>query len=113
MSAPKLASLSLVVGLVLLVACAQSTSSSRPNAASPNRSKSTEAPKPDPRVSLRGGKTDAAEATWNLRVVSETPPSPQFIDGINSDLAFIGRFAVQGSFNGYQVWDIGNPSLPT
>ena len=55
---------------------------------------------------------DAAEAIWNLRLVSSTPPSAQFVDGINSDLAFTGRYAIQGSFNGYQVWDIGTPSRP-
>jgi hypothetical protein len=56
---------------------------------------------------------DAAEAVWNLRVVSETPPSAQFVDGINSDLAFTGHYAIQGSFNGYQVWDISNLSRPS
>jgi hypothetical protein len=45
--------------------------------------------------------------------VSETPPSPQFVEGINSDLAFTGQYAVQGSFNGYQVWNITNPRKPT
>jgi len=56
---------------------------------------------------------NAAEAVWNLRVVSETPPSAQFVDGINSDLAFTGHYAIQGSFNGYQVWDISNLSRPS
>jgi hypothetical protein len=50
---------------------------------------------------------------WNLRVVSETPPSAQFVDGVNSDLAFTGHYAIQGSFNGYQVWDISNRSRPS
>jgi hypothetical protein len=30
----------------------------------------------------------------------------------NSDLAFTGRYAIQGSYNGYQVWDITNPGRP-
>jgi hypothetical protein len=55
---------------------------------------------------------DAAEAVWNLRVVSNTPASEKFADGINSDLAFTGHYAIQGSFSGYQVWDISNPSRP-
>jgi len=108
MASPKIASLSLAVVLALLTACAHSTSG-----ASSGGARSTAAPKPDPRVGLRGGKTDAAEAVWNLRVVSKTPPSQQFADGINSDLAFTGHYAIQGSFNGYQVWDIGNPSRPS
>ncbi len=70
-------------------------------------------PTPDPRIGLRGGAFDAAEAVWNLRVLSKTKPSEKFIGGINSDLAFSGNYAFQGSFNGYQVWDISNPQQPT
>ncbi|MEO7367934.1 MAG: hypothetical protein ABIZ36_08255, partial [Gemmatimonadaceae bacterium] len=69
-------------------------------------------PSPDPRVGLRAGKWDAAETSWNLRVLSETRPSDQFVDGINSDLTFTGPYVIQGSFNGYQVWDISNARQP-
>src|SRR6185503_12814047 len=31
----------------------------------------------------------------------------------NSDLSFIGPYAIQGNYNGYQVWDISNPAAPT
>jgi hypothetical protein len=34
------------------------------------------------------------------------------VDVTNSDLAFSGHYAIQGSYNGYQVWDISNPSRP-
>ena len=82
---------------------------------------STTPPSPDPRIGLRAGWMNAAEATWNIRVVSRTPPSPQFIDWntpgefrlINSDLSFVGNYVIQGNFSGYQVWDISNPSHPT
>ena len=70
-------------------------------------------PIPDPRVGLRAGKMDAAEAVWNLRVLSKTPPPANFAGVTNSDLAFIGQYAIQGNYNGYQVWDISNPSAPT
>ncbi|HET6577540.1 MAG TPA: hypothetical protein VFG66_04420 [Gemmatimonadales bacterium] len=73
---------------------------------------STEAPSPDPRIGLRAGLMDAAEATWNLRVLSETPPSEQFVGQTNSDLAFTGQYAIQGNYNGYQVWDITDPRRP-
>jgi hypothetical protein len=69
-------------------------------------------PTPDPRVGLRAGAYDAAEAIWNLKVLSETRPSEKFVTGINSDLAFTGNYAIQGSFSGYQVWDISNPRQP-
>jgi hypothetical protein len=55
---------------------------------------------------------NAAEAVWNLRVLSKTPPSEQFVDVTNSDLAFTGPYAIQGSYHGWQVWDISNPSRP-
>ena len=71
------------------------------------------APSPDPRVGLKAGLMNAGEAVWNLRVVSQTPPSPQFVGITNSDLAFTGNYAIQGSYNGYQVWDISNPRKPT
>jgi hypothetical protein len=73
---------------------------------------SLEAQTPDPRNGLRAGKFDAQEAVWNLKVVSETRPSERFIDGVNSDIAFTGHYAIQGSFNGFQVWDISNPGKP-
>ncbi|MFL5510571.1 MAG: LVIVD repeat-containing protein, partial [Gemmatimonadaceae bacterium] len=70
------------------------------------------APTPDPRIGLRPGLYDAQEAVWNLRVVSETKPSEKFAGGINSDLAFTGNDVIQGSFSGYQIWDISNPAQP-
>ena len=112
MASAKIWSFSLAFGLLPLAACSHSTTSSRSGGPSPSDSRSTAAPTPDPRVGLRAG-PDAGEARWNLRVVSKTPPSEQFVDGINSDLAFIGRYAIQGSFHGYQVWDIGDPSRPS
>jgi hypothetical protein len=67
----------------------------------------------DPRVGLRSGLMDAAEAVWNLRVLSKTPPAPRFEQSTNSDLAFLGNYAIQGNYNGWQIWDISNPSRPT
>src|SRR5687768_5537639 len=70
-------------------------------------------PGPDPRIGLRAGLMDAGEALWNLRLVSTTPPPRDFIGVMNSDIAFTGNYAIQGNFNGYQVWDISTPSSPT
>jgi hypothetical protein len=66
----------------------------------------------DPRIGLRAGLLDAGEAAWNLRVVSKTPPPPEFVGSWNSDLSFTGHYAIQGNFNGIQVWDISNPASP-
>ena len=104
-------SLSLAVALSA-AACAHTTSSSSPGSPAPAGSMSTAAPSPDPRVGLRAGLREAAEAVWNLRVLSETPPSQQFVGMTNSDLSFTGHYAIQGSYNGFQVWDISDPRKP-
>jgi hypothetical protein len=108
-----LSKLALAVGLASVVSCAQATPSSSSNGTIQMGSMSTAAPSPDPRIGLRAGKFDAAEATWNMRVLSETRPSEKFMNITNSDLAFKDNYAIQGSYNGYQVWDISNPSKPT
>ncbi|MCE2941861.1 MAG: LVIVD repeat-containing protein [Gemmatimonadota bacterium] len=69
-------------------------------------------PVPDPRVGLRAGMLDAEEAVWNLRVLSKTPPPKDFVGETNSDLAFIGSLAIQGNYNGFQVWEIKDPAKP-
>ena len=77
----------------------------------------TPAPHNDARVGLRAGWFNAAEAGWNMRLVSNTPPSPDFINRnepgdfrlINSDLSFRGNYVIQGNFSGVQVWDMSNP----
>ena len=70
------------------------------------------APTPDPRVGLAPGLFDAGEASWNLRLVSATPPAGPFVGKTNSDLAFTGNYAIQGNYDGVQVWDISDPANP-
>ena len=98
-----------VAALAVLGACAQApvSTTSAPSASASG------APSPDPRIGLKPGMWDAGEAIWNLRLVSATRPPEQFVGGINSDLAFTGNYVIQGSFRGYQVWDISNPAKPT
>ena len=70
------------------------------------------APTPDPRVGLAPGMFDAGEAIWNMRMLSTTPPQERFVGSTNSDLAFTGKYAIQGNYNGIQVWDISDPANP-
>jgi hypothetical protein len=70
-------------------------------------------PTPDPRVGLRAGKHDAAEAAWNLRRLATAQPTERFAESTNSDLAFLGNNVIQGNYNGWQIWDISTPSRPT
>jgi hypothetical protein len=98
--------------LALVGACAPSATTTTTGAPAPMAA-SAAAPSPDPRLTLKPGLYDAGEAAWNLKVLSKTPPSEKFKGGINSDLAFTGNYVIQGSFSGYQVWDISNPNAPT
>ncbi len=101
-------------------ACASSSMSTGPSP-SPAMSTSASAPTPDPRVGLKPGRRDSAtarileragEAAWNVRLISNTSPSEKFVGSTNSDLAFIGNYAIQGNYNGWQVWNIANLGRP-
>ncbi len=106
----------LSLGLVWLAACAgQSSPPESAAAAGPAAASAAlriTPPDPDPRVGLEAGLFDAAEAAWNLRVVSSTPPPEPFVGVTNSDLAFSGDYVIQGNYNGFQIWNIDDPVRP-
>jgi hypothetical protein len=106
--------LSLAIGLMSAAGCA--TTSSAPNLGagpSPAALVSVTPPNPDPRVGLHAGGMDSAgKASWNMRLVSNTPPSEKFLGVTNSDLSFLGNYAIQGNYNGFQVWEVSNPAQP-
>ena len=79
----------LALGLVGLAGCSKSANPGGTMPA-PMRLAIT-APSPDPRVGLKAGKLDAGEAAWNMRLVSNTPPSGKFVGSTNSDLALRGN----------------------
>jgi hypothetical protein len=69
-------------------------------------------PSPDLRVGLKAGYWDAQQAAWNIKLVSTTPP-PEGHRGItNSDLAFTGKYVVQGNYAGILFWDVSDPKKP-
>ena len=77
------------------------------------------APTPDPRVGLHGGTRDAmgnvspaGEAAWNMRLLSNTRPPAPFLGQTNSDLAFTGKYVIQGNYAGPIIWDLSNPRHP-
>jgi hypothetical protein len=114
-----------LAGAMYAAACSSSSSSTSSSGPAPMMaaSMSMNPPSPDPRIGLRAGKVvplprdttkrmivePAAEAIWNLRLLSNSPPPEPFIGQTNSDLAFTGKYAIQGNYDGYQVWDISNP----
>ena len=78
-------------------------------------------PAQDPRVGLKGGWHDAAEIARNMTLIAHrerpegffTPDDPGAFPTANSDLAFLGNTLFQGSFHGFQIWDISNPAAPS
>jgi hypothetical protein len=73
---------------------------------------SATAPTPDPRPNLKAGRWDAEQAAWNMRMLSTTPPKGKTLGATHSDLAFSGNLVVQGNYNGFDIYDISNPSKP-
>ena len=108
----------LALGLAILLAataCASSSASPAsppPSAPDPMAGDRAAARSPDPRIGLGAGFLDAEEAIWNLRKLSSTPPPADFLGVTNSDLAFTGPYAIQGNYNGFQIWDLTNPTRP-
>ncbi len=101
-----------VLMLAGMTACASSEATSSGGVSLAQAAAMSGPPSPDPRIGLGAGLMDAEEAIWNLRKLSSTPPSPDFIGVTNSDIAFTGPYAIQGNYNGFQVWDISNPTSP-
>jgi hypothetical protein len=73
---------------------------------------SATAPTPDPRPNLKAGRWDAQQAAWNMRLLSTSPPQGKTLGSTHSDLAFTGNLVIQGNYNGFDIYDISNPSKP-
>jgi hypothetical protein len=99
-----------LVSAFAVAACSHSSSPS--GGAMQSGSLTMAAPSPDPRVGLKAGLWDAGQAEWNVHLLSTTRPSERFAGATNSDLAFSGPYAIQGSYNGYQVWNLSDPVHP-
>ncbi|MGH7588457.1 MAG: LVIVD repeat-containing protein [Gemmatimonadota bacterium] len=117
-AAVRLCSFLLSVLLLGTSACASSrasTGQATPGSSMPASQSGTSAASSssDPRVGLAGGLFDAEEAAWNMSLVATRPPAEGFVGVSNSDLAFTGNYAIQGNYNGFQVWDISDPANPT
>src|SRR5580765_8208525 len=95
-----------------IAACASGRGGSSTASTTPAPNMSTTAPTPDPRVGLKAGATNAAQAFWNMRLATNVPSTGKFEGSTNSDLAFYKNYAIQGNYNGYQVWDLSNPVMP-
>ena len=45
-------------------------------------------------------------------MISTTPPTGKVLGATHSDLAFKGKYAIQGNYNGFEIYDISNPAKP-
>ncbi|MDE3155757.1 MAG: hypothetical protein KGN76_11680, partial [Acidobacteriota bacterium] len=52
------------------------------------------------------------EAAWNMKMISTTPPKGQVLGSTHSDLAFFGHYAIQGNYDGFEIYDISDPTHP-
>jgi hypothetical protein len=74
----------------------------------------------DPRVGLGGGWLDAESASRNLELVGtlprpagfHDPENPGAFDFANTDLAFQGDLVFVGNYNGFQAFDVSDPTDP-
>lgn len=85
----------------------------------PVRDTSTAPPNPDPRNGLKAGWLNAAQASWNMQLIADVRPADPFFDpngpkpgATNTDLAFYGKYVIQGNYIGFQIWDVSDPSKP-
>jgi hypothetical protein len=75
----------------------------------------------DPRVGLAPGFENPGTASFGLQHLANRAKPPGFFDPANpgnfgfltSDMAFQGDHAFVGGFNGFQIYNISNPSSPT
>jgi hypothetical protein len=78
------------------------------------------APAADPRANLGAGWLDAKAAASHMELIGHASKPQGFFDPAdlgsiylaNSDLAFRGNLVFQGSFNGFQIWDVAQPASP-
>jgi hypothetical protein len=55
---------------------------------------------------------DEIRSSPNMRLVANRPKQGPLAAGTNSDIAFQGKYAFSGNYNGFQVYDISNPRNP-
>ncbi|MEO7995946.1 MAG: hypothetical protein ABI852_00805 [Gemmatimonadaceae bacterium] len=96
---------SALVGALFSISACASTRVQAPPTTAPN-------PALDPRVGLKAGLMNAEEAVSNMKVVAKAVSPPGFLGITNSDLAFSGKYAIQGNYNGPVIWDMSNPASP-
>ena len=75
----------------------------------------------DPRVGLAAGTTSPGVATKGVELLANRAKPAGFFDPANfgnlafanSDMAHQGNFTFVGNFNGFNIYDVSNPSNPT
>jgi hypothetical protein len=52
---------------------------------------------------------DEIVSSPNMKQVANLPPTAPLADGVGTDIAFQGRYAFVGNYNGFTIYDIKNP----
>src|SRR5579871_1132316 len=119
-SAVNAVTVALVAGSLLLTRSASAQSGDE-RRSMPVVNVSTTPPNPDPRNGLKAGWPDAGQASWNMQLLDAVRPPEPFFDpngpgpnfrSTNSDLAFKGKYVIQGNYKGFLIWDASDPGKP-
>jgi hypothetical protein len=104
-----------MIGALFVLACATSRETGAPPPVIAGAVELAPAAEPAPsyeRVGLGSGWFDAEEASWNMRLVSETRPAEWMISStpgdfnfMNSDMAFDGNYLIQENFDELKIWE--------
>ena len=47
-----------------------------------------------------------------MKLIAHVPSDSPFVGITNSDLAFSGNNVIQGNYNGFQIWNVADPTHP-
>ncbi|HUG38973.1 MAG TPA: hypothetical protein VMM12_00725 [Longimicrobiales bacterium] len=105
-----------IAGVLAATACGGARAAGDPGLSAEERARNAA----DTRVGLGAGWLDAEIATMNMELVATQPRPEGFFDEAdlgnillaNSDMAYRGTLLFMGSFHGFQIWDIADPSAP-
>lgn len=90
------------LAVVVVLAAAAACSGQAPPSAPPSA----------PALAAPGPGVDAIVTSPNVALRANVPSGFSPASGIGTDLAFQGRFAFAGNYDGFSVYDVADPSLP-
>ncbi|MEV5729207.1 LVIVD repeat-containing protein [Streptomyces pharetrae] len=99
--------------LAALLSAQPAVATPDPGDSPPAEKKVSESTREDVREAVRSGEIPGQDETVhsaNIRHLANIPKD--VLPGTNSDLAFQGRYAFAGNYDGFRIFDISNPKSP-